>query len=57
MRCFPPMRFAHEFQKRFCANSKQLIAQIVTNGIEVEKDFVKNRQTWKAIQIKSKSIT
>ena len=41
-----------DFQKRL-----KLIAQIITNGIEVEKDFVINRQTWKEIQIKSKSIT
>ena len=42
----------HQFWKQY-----KLIAQIVTNGIEVEKDFVKNRQTWKEIQIKSKLIT
>jgi hypothetical protein len=29
-----------------------LIAQIVTNAVEVENDFIKNRQTWKEIQIK-----
>ena len=28
-----------------------IIAEIVTNGIEVEKDFVTNRKTWKEIQI------
>ena len=33
-----------------------LIAQIVTNAIEVEKDFVQNRQTWKEIQIKSSLV-
>lgn len=31
-----------------------IIAEIVTNGIEVEKDFVENRRMWKEIQIKSK---
>ena len=28
-----------------------IITEIVTNGIEVEKDFVTNRKTWKEIQI------
>ena len=31
-----------------------IIAEIVTNGIEVEKDFVENRKMWKEIQIKSR---
>ena len=33
----------------------QIIAEIVTNGIEVEMDFVENRRMWKEIQIKSKA--
>ena len=34
-----------------------LIAQIVTNAVEVENDFIKNRQTWKEIQIKGEIKT
>ena len=33
-----------------------IIAEIVTNGIEVEKDFVTNRKTWKEIQIQGQSM-
>jgi len=34
-----------------------IIAQIVTNAVEVENDFIKNRQTWKEIQIKGEIKT
>ena len=48
-----------ELKENFRRNVFQLkdsiIAEIVTNGIEVEKDFVENRKTWKEIQIKSKA--
>ena len=33
-----------------------ILAEIVTNALEVEVDFVTNRKTWKEIQIQSKSI-
>ena len=33
-----------------------ILAEIVTNALEVETDFVTNRKTWKEIQIQSESF-
>ena len=43
------------FRRNVFQLKDSIIAEIVTNGIEGEKDFVENRKTWKEIQIKSKA--